>query len=275
MTLAFKPSTTAFLFMDFQTGIVMRIADQAEGLLQRTRTVLDAARTSGAFVGFVRVAFRPGFPEISRSQPVVRPGEGERRDAAGPARDRHRLGRGAAGERESRSSSSTAWARSSGPDYFETLLRARRVETLVLLGIATSGVVLSTLRYAADMDYRIVVASDGCADMDPEVHRVLMEKCFPAGHGHDHHGDRHSAARYVRRGVGIWGSVRVVRFRRWVIFRRTRGFAAPISCGAGLRPRPRCDEASERSIRRDEVTWPECHHSIRDTEVAAGGPHHS
>src|SRR6201999_3794135 len=61
----------------------------------------------------------------------------------------------------------------------ETLLRARRVETLVLLGIATSGVVLSTLRYAADMDYRIVVASDGCADMDPEVHRVLMEKVFP------------------------------------------------------------------------------------------------
>ena len=49
----------------------------------------------------------------------------------------------------------------------------------MLTGIATSGVVLSTLRQAADMDYRITVLADGCADADPEVHRVLTEKVFP------------------------------------------------------------------------------------------------
>jgi nicotinamidase-related amidase len=49
----------------------------------------------------------------------------------------------------------------------------------VLTGIATSGVVLSTLREAADRDFRLVVLSDGCLDADPEVHRVLTEKVFP------------------------------------------------------------------------------------------------
>jgi nicotinamidase-related amidase len=48
-----------------------------------------------------------------------------------------------------------------------------------MAGISTSGVVLSTLRQAADLDYRITVLADACADTDPEVHRVLTEKVFP------------------------------------------------------------------------------------------------
>jgi nicotinamidase-related amidase len=59
------------------------------------------------------------------------------------------------------------------------ILRARSVRTLVLAGIATSGVVLSTLREAADRDFGLTVLSDACADRDAEVHRVLLEKVFP------------------------------------------------------------------------------------------------
>jgi len=59
------------------------------------------------------------------------------------------------------------------------VLRGLDVDTMVLTGIATSGVVLSTLRQAADLDYRLVVLADGCLDADPEVHRVLTEKVFP------------------------------------------------------------------------------------------------
>ena len=58
-------------------------------------------------------------------------------------------------------------------------LRARGVDTLVLAGISTSGVVLSTVRDAADKDYRLVVVADACSDLDAEVHRVLIEKVFP------------------------------------------------------------------------------------------------
>jgi nicotinamidase-related amidase len=60
----------------------------------------------------------------------------------------------------------------------DVMLRAGDVDTLVLTGIARSGVVLSTLRQAADLDYRLVVLSDGCLDADAEVHRVLTEKVF-------------------------------------------------------------------------------------------------
>jgi nicotinamidase-related amidase len=61
----------------------------------------------------------------------------------------------------------------------EVLLRGLGASTLVLAGIATSGVVLSTVRQAADLDYGIVVLADGCLDPDREVHRVLTEKVFP------------------------------------------------------------------------------------------------
>ena len=59
------------------------------------------------------------------------------------------------------------------------LLRARGIRTLVLTRIATSGVVLSTLRQAADLDYRLVVLRDCCVDRNPEVHRVLLDQVFP------------------------------------------------------------------------------------------------
>jgi nicotinamidase-related amidase len=59
------------------------------------------------------------------------------------------------------------------------MLRANGIETLILTGIVTSGVVLSTLRHAADADYRLLVVGDCCSDGDEEAHRVLLEKVFP------------------------------------------------------------------------------------------------
>lgn len=61
----------------------------------------------------------------------------------------------------------------------EVVLRANSIQHLVLTGIATSGVVLSTLREAADKDYRLTVLSDCCADPDAEVHLMLTTKVFP------------------------------------------------------------------------------------------------
>jgi len=59
------------------------------------------------------------------------------------------------------------------------VLRAHDIDLLVVLGHATSGVILSTVRYAADADYRLVVVEDGCADRDAEVHTMLMQRIFP------------------------------------------------------------------------------------------------
>jgi nicotinamidase-related amidase len=58
-------------------------------------------------------------------------------------------------------------------------LRERGVDTLILAGISTSGVVLSTTRDAYDRDYAIVVLADACADPNAEVHDFLIERILP------------------------------------------------------------------------------------------------
>ena len=58
-------------------------------------------------------------------------------------------------------------------------LRHRGITNLILAGISTSGVVLSTVRDAADRDYRMYVLADVTADRDPEVHDILIQKVFP------------------------------------------------------------------------------------------------
>jgi nicotinamidase-related amidase len=63
-------------------------------------------------------------------------------------------------------------------NHLDLLLRSQGIDHLVLFGIATSGIVLSTIRRAFDMNYRCVVLKDACADRDEEVHRVLTEKVF-------------------------------------------------------------------------------------------------
>jgi nicotinamidase-related amidase len=53
------------------------------------------------------------------------------------------------------------------------------VDTVILMGVATSGCVLSTIRWAFDINYKPYVLADACSDPDPEVHRVLTEKVYP------------------------------------------------------------------------------------------------
>ncbi|MGO8905197.1 MAG: cysteine hydrolase family protein [Solirubrobacteraceae bacterium] len=58
-------------------------------------------------------------------------------------------------------------------------LQDRAITTVILAGISTSGVVLSTIRDAADRDYQVLVLSDASADPEPGVHEFLIEKIFP------------------------------------------------------------------------------------------------
>jgi len=60
------------------------------------------------------------------------------------------------------------------------VLKNLGVETVILFEIATQGCVLTTARCGADLDYKLVVVSDCCANPpSEEVNRVLMEKVFP------------------------------------------------------------------------------------------------
>jgi nicotinamidase-related amidase len=163
---------SALLIMDVQDGIVERLGDDA--LVDRIAAALAAARERGMRVIFVRVAFREGHPEISprnRTFSALRGAGALTEETVGI----HAAVAPNDGEPIVTKRRVSAFA---GSDL-DVVLRAGEIRHLVLCGIATSGVVLSTLRAAADLDYELTVLHDACADGDPEVHRVLTEKVFP------------------------------------------------------------------------------------------------
>jgi nicotinamidase-related amidase len=176
--LSFYPAHTAMLGMDCQTGVVAFYAKPQEPFLERCSSVLRGARKAGIPVIHVKVGFRPGLPEVTtrnrlfasiksspQRQKMFEGTSGAVHPALGPEPDdlvvtKHRI---------------SAFP---GSDL-QMILRAKEVDTLVLFGITTSGVVLSTLLEACDADYRTVIISDCCADSDAELHRALIERLFP------------------------------------------------------------------------------------------------
>lgn len=160
--------------MDFQNGIVERFGEPPA--LERAAAAARTAREAGVPVILVRVAFREGYPEASAANKsfsrISATGGMELESPATQIPDEIGVGPDDIVVVKKRVS---AFA---GSDL-DVVLRSLEVGTLVLGGIATSGVVLSTLRQAADLDYGLVVLEDACADADDEVHRVLTTKVFP------------------------------------------------------------------------------------------------
>lgn len=165
---------SALLVMDVQRVVVYRYPDPE--YLPRLGTAIDAARAAAVPVIYVVVGFRPGYPEVSRRNKIfgALAGSNAYREG-GAALDIHPDVAPRDGDIVVTKRRVSAFA---GSDL-DLVLRAGEIDSLVLTGIATSGVVLSTLRQAADLDFGLTVLSDGCLDADPEVHRVLTEKVFP------------------------------------------------------------------------------------------------
>jgi nicotinamidase-related amidase len=163
--------------MDFQPGIVENLPDP-EALLGRAEAAIDTARERGATVGYVRVAFTPedldGVPETSRMAPLAA-AAGERLAADSPQTAVHERVAPRDGDIVVRKTRVGAF---STTDLAEQLA-ARGVDTIVLAGISTSGVVLSTVRDAHDRDYRVLVLTDASADPKPGVHEFLTTEIFP------------------------------------------------------------------------------------------------
>lgn len=165
---------SALLVMDVQRVVVDRYPDP--GYLPRLREATKAARAAGLPVIYAVVGFRPGYPEISLQNKMFGPLARENRMAdSDDATAIHPEVAPEPGDVIVTKKRVSAFA---GSDL-EMILRSGGIDHLVLTGIATSGVVLSTVRQAADLDFGLTVLSDGCLDADPEVHRVLTEKVFP------------------------------------------------------------------------------------------------
>jgi len=164
-------SKAALLVMDVQPGIISRIPNSDE-YISHVKQAVSKAHAHGILVIYVVVGFRAGFPEISSSNKGFSALKGAMSQYIIDPKPVIEMQEGDILVTKKRVS---AFA---GSDL-EMILRANEINHLVLTGIATSGVVLSTLREAADKDFQLTVLSDLCRDMDDEVHRVLTEKVFP------------------------------------------------------------------------------------------------
>lgn len=169
------PATTALLVMDYQPAVLARLPDP-DAQVARAAAAIDVVRRHGAHVGYVRVGLSAkeaaSAPAHSRFA-TLGADEAMRPDAPG-TQVAEALAPGADDVvvRKTRVGAFSTTA-------LDDQLRARGVDTVVLAGISTSGVTLSTVRDASDRDYRVLVLSDATADPDPEVHDFLLTRVFP------------------------------------------------------------------------------------------------
>ena len=168
------PQKTAFLTLDLQKGIFGNMPDSERTMPVAAKAVAFARKNQFRVV-HVGLGFSEGHPEIPDFEsPFLRVKQNNLFVKGTPSAEFHgdifhpddlviykqRVG-------------------AFSDNHLERVLRSRRIEHLVFFGIATSGIVLSTLRRAFDLDFRSVVLKDACFDSDQEVHRVLTEKVFP------------------------------------------------------------------------------------------------
>jgi len=176
MTDSIDASRAALLVMDYQNGVVEMIGeDAAAPLLERVSETIAQVREHGGHVGYVRVGFADG----DRLEGPMGKRLGDRATTAfhadAPATQVHDRIAPQDGDIVVRKTRVGPF----GTTDLDEQLRARGVDTLILAGIATSGVVLSAVRDGHDRDYRLVVVSDLCADRDDQVHSFLVERIFP------------------------------------------------------------------------------------------------
>lgn len=170
--------TSALLVMDMQIGVLERYSeDDRDALLEGVSDALTVARASTIPVIYVRLAFRPQTLDVSSRNRLFFPLVGLSEFTEGT--EGTRIHPGVAPEPADLIIVKKRASAFSGTDLAQ-VTSALDTRHLVLSGLTTSGAILSTLRDASDRDYELSLLSDACMDSDPEVHRFLCERVFPA-----------------------------------------------------------------------------------------------
>jgi nicotinamidase-related amidase len=168
---AIAPAQTALVVMHYQTDILGLFPSVAPVLLANTRKLCDAARAKGVSVYFANLRFSPGYPEVS---PLNKNGQGIKQlglfvdDRTSPE-----LGQ-QAGEPLIIAHRASVFF---GTDL-QARLCAQGVDSLIMVGIASTGVVLSSVAHASDADFRLYTVKDCCYDPDQLVHEHLFSTAF-------------------------------------------------------------------------------------------------
>jgi nicotinamidase-related amidase len=176
-TPSIDPKRTALLVMDYQAGIIAMLPESEE-LLTRAAETIALVRERGGQVGYVRVAFADAdYEDIpatsSMAARIASAGNAFHADSPTTAIDDRVAPHD--GDIIVRKTRVGAFSTTD----LDAQLRDRGIDTLLLAGISTSGVVLSAVRDGHDRDYRLLVLSDLCADPQADVHEFLIERIFP------------------------------------------------------------------------------------------------
>ncbi|MER5753890.1 cysteine hydrolase [Streptomyces sp. NPDC002088] len=171
------PKRTALLAMDFQNGIVASVSEP-DALVERVKGAIADVRAAGGTIGYVRVAFTEDdwakIPETNKTFSGVAAAKMMHHED-----DVTQIDERIAPEDGDIVVRKIRFGSVSTTDLDEQL-RDRGIDTVILSGISTSGVVLSTLIDVADRDYRVYVLTDGVADHNPDVNRILVDEVFPS-----------------------------------------------------------------------------------------------
>ena len=175
-SLPVDPAQCALLIMDYQPMVLGMVSD-GDKLVNRANEAIDIARSQGVTVGFVRLAFADDdYALVPATNRAFFPfASGRQLHVSSAALALHPGLEVRPGDIVVRKTRVGAFSTTSLDEQLTNL----GVTTLILAGLTTSGVVLSTIRDAADRDYRLILLSDCISDPRQEVHTALMEQVFP------------------------------------------------------------------------------------------------
>jgi len=167
------PKKTAMLTLDFQAGIMGMVAGTDAAIPHAVKCV-EFARQKKFQIIHVGLGFAEGHPEVSDSSPMAAMLKKNNLFVKGSPSIEFLSSIAAPSELIVYKQRVGAFSE----NQLHLILRSRGIENLVLFGVSTSGIVLSTLRRAFDLDFQSFVIKDACFDPDAEVHRILTEKVF-------------------------------------------------------------------------------------------------
>lgn len=167
-----ETNKSALMICDFQLGI----GDQpyAKEAVARAAAALEAARKAGMLVVFSRVAFEPGYTDVSPRNLAFAVYKAKNML---PPNASHLISQFEPHPTEILVTKNRFNAFSG--NALKVILRSQGVTHLVMAGVSTSGVILSTFCLAADEDYGLTILSDACADPKTSLHEALMTNLFP------------------------------------------------------------------------------------------------
>jgi nicotinamidase-related amidase len=167
------PKTTALVLIDLQRGIVgLPLAPRSgEETVKNAIRLADGFRSAGATVVLVRVEMSETHsgsvdrPMRDPNAPPPPPSASELLPEVGP-----------------KTGDLVVTKRQWGAFYATQLdqyLRRRRIQTIVLAGIATNMGVESTARSASEHGYEIVLVEDAMTSISSEAHEFALRVVFP------------------------------------------------------------------------------------------------